>query len=91
VYGEILRLKHEGGASDRQIARSLNLARSTFALTLERAATAGLRWPLPTTLTDRVLKATLYADRRSRAQRWRGAVAELITLQSEYAHWFEAF
>ena len=57
---EILRLKH-GGASDRQIARSLSLARSTVALTLERAAAAGLRWPLPATLTDRVLEAMLYA------------------------------
>src|SRR5215212_6060677 len=35
---EVLRLKHEGGASDRQIARSLSLARNTVALTLERAA-----------------------------------------------------
>src|SRR4051794_30086863 len=58
---EVLRLKHEGGASDRQIARSLSLARSTVALTLERAAAAGLRWPLPATLTDRVLEAMLYA------------------------------
>jgi uncharacterized protein (DUF4415 family) len=30
------------------------------------------------------------ADRRSRAQRWRDAVAELVTLQSQYAQWFEA-
>jgi hypothetical protein len=30
------------------------------------------------------------ADRRSRAQRWRDSVAELITLQSEYTQWFEA-
>jgi transposase len=58
---EILRLKHEGGASDRQIARSLSLARSTVGLTLERAAAAGLHWPLPATLTDRVLEAMLYA------------------------------
>jgi hypothetical protein len=29
-------------------------------------------------------------DRRSRHQRWREAVAELVTLQSEYAQWFEA-
>src|SRR3954454_12234565 len=57
---EVLRLKHEGGASDRQIGRSLSLAHSTVALTLERAA-AGLRWPLPTTLSDRVLEAMLYA------------------------------
>ena len=30
------------------------------------------------------------ADRRSRAQRWRDAVAELVILQSQYAQWFEA-
>jgi hypothetical protein len=30
------------------------------------------------------------ADRRSRAQRWRDAVTELVTLQAEYARWFEA-
>src|SRR5437879_12434137 len=58
---EILRLKHEGGASDREIARALSIARSTVALTLERTAAAGLRWPLPATLTDRVLEAMLYA------------------------------
>jgi len=62
---EILRLKHEGGASDRQIARSLSLARSTVAVTLQRAAAAGLRWPLPATLTDRVLEAMLYAGHGS--------------------------
>src|SRR5712692_9336462 len=33
---EILRLKHECGATDRAIARSLSIARSTVALTLER-------------------------------------------------------
>ena len=57
---EILRLKH-GGASDRQIARSLNLARSTVGLTLERVVAAGLHWPLPPSLTDRVLEAMLYS------------------------------
>jgi hypothetical protein len=30
------------------------------------------------------------ADRRSRPQRWRDAVAELIALQNEYTQWFEA-
>jgi len=61
---EILRLKH-GGASDRQIARSLSLARSTVAVTLERAAAAKLSWPLPATLSDRVLEAMLYAGHGS--------------------------
>ena len=56
---EILRLKH-GGASDRQIARSLSLARSTIAMTLERVGAAGLSWPSPAMLTDRVLEAMLY-------------------------------
>jgi transposase len=62
---EILRLKHECGATDRAIARSLSIARSTVALTLERVAAAGLRWPLPATLTDRVLEAMLYAGHGS--------------------------
>jgi transposase len=59
---EILRLKYEAGATERAIARSLGIARSTVALTLERAAGAKLSWPLPLTLTDRVLEAMLYAS-----------------------------
>jgi len=30
------------------------------------------------------------ADRRSRPQRWRDAVAELVALQDEYTQWLEA-
>jgi hypothetical protein len=30
------------------------------------------------------------ADRRSRHQRWRDAIAELVVLQSDYTQWFEA-
>src|SRR5215510_13025943 len=59
---EILRLKYEAGATERTIARSIGLARSAVALTLERVAAAQLSWPLPVTLTDRVLEATLYAS-----------------------------
>jgi hypothetical protein len=58
---EILRLKHACGASDRALGRSLGIARSTVALTLDRGAAAGLAWPLPETLSDRVLEAMLYA------------------------------
>src|SRR6478735_1669751 len=63
---EILRLKHACGSSDRAIARSLGIARSTVALTLERLAAAGLAWPLPETLSERVLEAMLYAGRSSK-------------------------
>src|SRR5437763_2384770 len=62
---QVLRLKHECGASDRAIARSLSLARSTVGLTLESDAAAGLRWPSPATLTDGVLEAMLYAGHGS--------------------------
>ena len=58
---EILRLKLACGASDRVIARSLGIARSTVALSLDRLAAAGLAWPLPETLSERVLEAMLYA------------------------------
>src|SRR5437660_2909312 len=58
---EILRLKHECGATDRAVARSLGIARSTVAVTLDRLAAAELCWPLPATLSERVLEAMLYA------------------------------
>src|SRR5882724_6413014 len=58
---EILRLKHERGASDRSIARSTGLARSTVSDYLTRAAAAGLGWPLPATLTAVTLEALLFA------------------------------
>ena len=57
---EILRLKHECGVADREIARSVSVARSTIVLTLEWVAPS-LDWPLPATLADRVLEAMLYA------------------------------
>jgi len=58
---EILRLKHECGATERAIAQSLGIARSTVAVTLDRLAAAELGWPLPGSLSDRVLEAMLYA------------------------------
>src|ERR1700747_203038 len=58
---EILRLKHECDATDRAIARSLGIARSTVAVTLDLLAAAELRCPLPATLSDRVLESMLYA------------------------------
>ena len=58
---EILRLKYEGGATERAIARSIGVARSTVGLTLERVAAAQLGWPLPAGLSDAVLEAMLHA------------------------------
>jgi len=63
---EMLRLKYEMGATDRAIARSVGVARSTARLCLDRVAAAGLTWPLPATVTDGALEALLFA--RSGAQ-----------------------
>jgi hypothetical protein len=37
-----------------------------------------------------VLRVRRPADRRSRIQRWNDSVAELISLQTEYAMWLDA-
>ena len=56
---EALRLA-AGGLSNRQIAASLSVSKTTIKTCLERAAAAGLAWPLPDDLTDAVLEARLY-------------------------------
>ena len=63
---EILRLKYEFAASDRAIAVSIGVARSTVRLCLDRVSSAGLVWPLPRTLTDSGLEALLFAPRGSK-------------------------
>ena len=40
--------------------------------------------------TAPVIRYRRPADRRSRVQRWQDAVAELLALQAEYAHWLAA-
>jgi transposase len=81
---EILRLKYEGGATERAIARSIGVARSTIGLTLERVAAARLGWPLPAGLSDAVLEAMLYggagrpqASRGKTEPDWTGVHHEL--------------
>lgn len=37
-----------------------------------------------------ILRYRRPVDRRSRAQRWRQAVAELVALQADYARWLDA-
>ena len=57
---EILRLKHEVGLTNRQIARSCGLTHPTVSNYLERAADAGLTWPLPEALDEEQLQALLF-------------------------------
>jgi predicted transcriptional regulator len=57
---EILRLKHEVGLTHRQIARSCGLTHPTVSSYLERAAAAGLTWPLPEDMDEERLQALLF-------------------------------
>ena len=58
----------------------------------ERALTGAERMRLYRERHDTGAPSVRYrrpADRRSRAQRWRDAVAELLVLQDEYAAWLD--
>ncbi len=49
---EILRLKHVRKLSNRKIARSCGVSKSTVANYIARAEKAGLSWPLPQGMTE---------------------------------------
>ena len=57
---EILRLKWTSQLSNRAISHCCSIARSTVAECLQRAALAGLSWPLPENLDDTALERLLY-------------------------------
>ena len=57
---EVLRLKWGQGLSNRQIAQACGVARPTVGEYLRRADQAGLRWPLPATLSDTQLEQQLF-------------------------------
>ena len=57
---EVLRLRYEKGLSARQIAKSLDIGRSTIRDYLDRAEQAGLGWPLPSELDEASLEHRLF-------------------------------
>jgi transposase len=57
---EVLRLKFQYGHSNKQIAQSCNIARSTVREYLDRAGKAGYSWPLDPSLDDAILEKTLF-------------------------------
>ena len=60
---DILRLKYAAHFSNRQIADSIGVARSTVADYLRRAEMAGLTWPLPEDLDEETIDRLLFRDR----------------------------
>ena len=57
---EILRLKFGCGLSNRDIAKSISVGRSTIGDYLLRAKTAGLTWPLPESMDEAALERLLF-------------------------------
>jgi transposase len=58
---EVLRLAHEHGRSQREIATSLALSQSTVNDYLRRFETSGLTWPLPPEIDEATLDTRLFA------------------------------
>ena len=61
---EVLRLKYDCGISEREIARSCGIARSTVADYLMKARAAGLGWPEAAALTDTQIEGQLFPVKR---------------------------
>jgi hypothetical protein len=57
---EILRLKHEAGRPHREIAIACGVGVGTVSEYVQRAADAGLSWPLPDELGDAALEGKLF-------------------------------
>jgi transposase len=57
---EVLRLKYELALSEREIARSCRLARSTVGEYLRRFQVVGCSWPLPAEVDEATLEAQLF-------------------------------
>ena len=64
---EVLRLKLGQGLSDRQVARSCCIARSTVAEYICRAKRAGISWPIPEGLDEAEMERQLFPSQPSTA------------------------
>lgn len=59
---EVLRLKHERNLSNRKIATSCKISKTTVANYLDRAKEAGISWPLPQDMTEDRLQVLLFPE-----------------------------
>jgi transposase len=57
---EVLRLHHEGGRTNREIAQIVRASPTTVGDYLRRARLAGIGWPLPEGMTELALEAVLF-------------------------------
>jgi len=81
---EVLRLKWEKKLSNKNVAQSCNIARSTVREYVERAQKAGLTWPLPSDLDDGRLEALLFSSHPTESPEKRG-LPEMEYIRQELA------
>jgi transposase len=79
---QMLRLHHDG-VSEREIARTLGVARSTIQDNLGRARTAGISWPPPAEWSDEVLEGRPFARSGIKPGRRRRSEPDWVTLARE--------
>ena len=65
---EVLRLRFQLRLGQRQIARSCGMGLGTVHDYLERAAAAGIGWPLPEGLSEEELEAKLFGNQPVQAR-----------------------
>ena len=61
---DVLRLHYEAGVGHRAIAQACAIGLGTVTAYLQRAAAAGVTWPVPAELDDVALEARLFARPR---------------------------
>ena len=82
---EALRLKHALGLSERQIAMSVGVSRSTVAEYLRRAGVVGITWPVPEEIDDAELERRLFTPPSFEAIRARARPAQAEAAQRDAA------
>src|SRR5882762_5326985 len=80
---DLLRLHHELGRGQREIARCLQIAQSTVHDYLRRAHRAGLSWPLPEGIADdRKLEAALFPGGQTAAPN-RQSLPDFVSVENQ--------
>jgi transposase len=81
---DVLRLYHELGRGQREIARCLQIAQSTVHDYLRRAQRAGLSWPLPKGFEDdRKLEAALFPSGQTASSPNRQVLPDFVQVENQ--------
>lgn len=76
-FNDVLRLKHEAGLSQRQLAGALHLSLGVVNKYLNAAQAAGLTWPLPDGLSEAQLRRRLFPPESAASEPVRTYAAKL--------------